>query len=164
MRAASKERERKNMKKILLPFVVLVLLALTSIGIVQAVSVTVTCVPETMIPGESTTIIVACDQDATGSITVITPGGDSSAVSITIPAGGSDSVVYPDEFPSPASTSEIGEYEVVVFLSGNPFKASFWVSFQVHVIPDFPLLGTAGATVAMLSGLGLHIIKRRRLK
>ena len=163
MRATSKERE-KNMKKILLPFIIFVLLTLTFISMAQAVSVTVTCIPETIILGESTTLTVACDQDATGSITVITPGGDSSAVSITISAGDSASVVYPDEFPSPANTSEIGEYEVIIFLSGNPFKASFWVSFNVHVIPDFPLLGTAGATVAMLSGLGLHIIKRRRLK
>jgi hypothetical protein len=157
----SKEREKK-MKRILLPFAVLVLLTLTSIGMAQAVSVTVTCVPESIIPGESTIITVACDQDANGSITVITPGGNPSVVSITISAGSPDSVVYPDDFS--ASTSEIGEYEVIVSLSGNPFKASFWVYFNVHVIPDFPLLGTAGATVAMLSGLGLHKIKRRRLK
>jgi len=151
------------MKKILLTLNLIVLLTLTFVGIARAVSIDVTCNPGAISLGESTTITVGCDKDATGSITVITPVTKiSSSVSITITAGGSTSKVYPGDFSG--STSEIGEYEVIVFLSGNPFKASFWVTFEVNIIPEIPLLGTAGATATMLSSLGLYVIRRRRLK
>jgi hypothetical protein len=151
------------MKKILLPLATLLLVSFLMVGMAQAASVTVsvTTVPETMIPGETTTITVTCDQDASGSITVITPSGDSYSKSISVSAGGSVSVAYPDDFVG-ADSIEIGPYQITVFLSGEEFMASFYVSFEVHTIPDFPIVGTAGATVAMLAGLGLYKVKRRR--
>lgn len=152
------------MKKILPPLAALVLLTLFFVGATGAVSVTVTCTPEAINPGGSSTITVECDIASSGTVTVTTPGGPSYSVPITIPAGDSASVVYPDDFPNPASTSELGEYTVAVDLSGSPPKylASFFVFFQV-VIPDFPIVGTAGAALAMLASLGLHRIRRREL-
>jgi len=135
------------------------------IGMAQAasVSVTVTTSPESIIPNGTTTITVTCDEDASGTITVITPSSALYVKSISVSAGVPLSVNYPGDFPG-ASSIELEEYEVIVFLDGEEFKATFYVSFEVHVIPDFPIVGTAGATVAMLSGLGLYTVKRRRSK
>ncbi len=151
------------MKKIMFPLVTLLLASFLLIGMAQAVSVVVTTLPETMISGESTIITVTCDVEASGSITVYTPSGDPYAVPIAVSAGGSDSATYPDDFLG-ASSSEIGEYEVTVVLSGEEFKASFWVSFGVHMVPEIPIVGTVGAIAAMLSGLGLFIVRKRRPK
>ncbi len=145
------------MKKILLP--IAVILALLLIEIVGAVTVSVSCNPQVISPGETTTITVTCDQAGSGSITVITPGGDNpSSVSITVPAGGSVSKVYPTDFPSPASTAEVGEYEVIVSLSGAKYKASFWVSFTV--IPQTPL-GVFAAIAACFAALGVKFRYKR---
>jgi len=151
------------MKKILLPLTTLFLLSFLVIGVAQAdVTVTVTTTPDTVVPGGSTLITVTSDNGAGGSITVNALGASYSK-SITIPAGGgSVSVTFPDDFSGGANTTLIGEYEVFVELAGEVFKANFWVYFNVHVIPEIPLVGTAGTTVAMLSGLGLFIIKRRK--
>lgn len=92
----------------------------------------------------------------------MTTGPYVKTIQISSP-GASDSVTFPDDFIG-ASSTEIGEYEVTVFLNGEQFKATFYVSFTVHVIPEFAIVGTAGATVAMLSGLGIHAIKKRRTK
>jgi hypothetical protein len=148
------------MKKIFSSLTTLFLVSFLVLSIVQAASVTVTTTPNEIIPDGSTVITVACDEGASGSITVCAPGGSYSE-SITIPAGGSVSLTYPDDF-SGASSSVVGEYEVKVDLNGDEFSATFRVSFIVHVIPEIPLVGTAGATVAMLSGLCLFMIKRRR--
>lgn len=153
----------KGNGRILLDLGSLVLLVLLFVGVAGAVSVEVICTPDTISPGDSTTITVTCDKDASGSITITTPGGSSSSVDITISAGESVSEVYPDQFPDPAGTNEIGQYEVAVDLSGEKFKATFCVFFNT-VIPAFPMVGTAGAAIAALSSLGLHVIKRRRLE
>jgi len=142
-------------------FLLGVILAFLVISTVQAVTVTVSCNPEVIPrPGGTTTITVTCSEAASGSITVITPSGKSSALGITIPAGGgSVSKVYPTDFPSPASTAEVGEYEVIVFLSGQKFMASFWVSF--NVIPQTPL-GVIGAIFACFSALGIKRLKAKK--
>lgn len=140
------------MKKILFP--ITIILALSLIEIAGAVTVSVSCNPQVIpSPGGTTTITVTCDQAGSGSITVITPGGNPSSVSITIPAGGgSVSKVYPTDFPSPASTAEVGEYEVSVFISGTGYKTYFWVSFTV--IPQTPL-GVFAAITACFAALGV---------
>lgn len=67
------------------------------------------------------------------------------------------------------ATSE-GEYTVSAKATGCPWFlwAFFWFfcrcRWHPHVIPEIPLIGTAGAAVAMMSGLGLFIVKRRRPK
>ena len=151
------------MKKILLPLVTLLLASFLLISIAQAVSVSVTAIPKSIIPGGSTTITVACDEDASGSITVRTPSNTPYSETIEISAGDSVSVIYPDDFTG-AGSIEIGQYEVTVDLGGREFMATFHVSFEVHTVPEIPLVGTAGATVAMLSGLGLFVVKKRRPK
>jgi hypothetical protein len=156
-----KIRKVRKMKKLVLPLTTLFLALFLVISMVQAASVTVTTTPTEITPGESTVITVTCDQGADGSITVYTPGGPYSK-SISIPAGGgSVSITYPNDF-SGANSDVIGEYRVTIDLDGEEFSATFRVSFNVHVIPEIPLVGTAGAAVAMLSGLGLFMIKRRR--
>jgi hypothetical protein len=151
------------MKKIVLPLTTLFLDSFLVISIVQAASVTVTTTPNEIIPGGSTVITVTCDEEASGSITVYAPGGSYSK-SIEIPAGGgSVSVTYPDEFTG-ADSNVVGEYQVSVRLDGREFSAAFRVHFIVHVIPEIPLVGTAGATVAMLLAVGLHTVKRRKLE
>ena len=102
------------MKKILLPAATLLLLSFLMIGMVQAVTVTVTTVPEKVIPGETTTITVTCDNDASGSVTVIAPSGASYSTSISTSAGVPVSVNYPDDFAG-ADSQEIGSYDVIVF-------------------------------------------------
>ena len=151
------------MKKTL-PVLTTILLAFLLVGIVNAVSVTVTTVPDSIIPGGSTVITVTADEAATGSVTVYTPSNTPYVAAIAIPSpGASDSVTFPDDFIG-ASSAEIGEYEVTIFLNGREFKATFYVSFTVHVVPEFAIVGTAGAGVAMLSGLGIHAIKKRKNK
>jgi hypothetical protein len=147
------------MKKLLIPIAFMFMLMV--IDIVAAVTISVTCNPQVIpSPGGTTTITVTCDQGGSGSITVITPGGDNpSSISISIPArGGSVSKVYPTDFPSPASTAETGEYEVVVVLSGYKYTASFWVSFMV--VPQTPL-GVIAVIAACFAALG---IKRVQVK
>lgn len=140
------------MKKILLGFATVVLLTFIFLGVAHAWEVGVTCNPEVIsTPNGTTTITVTSDEDAGGTITVYTPGVDqASMVGITIPAGESIQKVYPTDFPDPANTSEVGEYEVVVYLqaAGEKSKrACFWVSF--NVIPEVRY-GTVMATVACL--------------
>lgn len=151
------------MKKIFLLLTTLFLISFLMVGIAQAVSVEVTAIPEKITPNETTLITVTCNEDASGSITVFTPSGASYVEQISISAGVPLSVNYPGDFQD-ASSSEHGPYPVIVYLGGTekPFTTLFTVSFEVHVIPVIPLVGTAGATVAMLSGLGLFIIKRRK--
>ncbi len=150
------------MKKILLPLTTLFLVSFLMVSMVQAASVTVTTAPNKIIPGESTVITVTCDEDASGIITVDAPGGSYSK-SITVSAGSPVSVTYPDDF-SGADSSVIGEYKVSVDLDGNEFSATFRVHFTVHVIPEIPLVGTAGAIIAMLLAVGLFTVKRRKRK
>ena len=140
------------MKKLLIP--IAIILTLMLIGIAGAVSVSVTCNPEVIpSPGGTTTITVTCDTSGSGNITVITPGGNRSTVSITIPSGGgSISKVYPIDFPPPASTNEVGEYEVIVFLAGHKYRSTFWVSFTV--IPQTPL-GVVAVIMACFAALGV---------
>ena len=138
-----------------------ILLALLFMGSAKALTVDVTCTPEAISVGGMTTITVSSDQTGSGSITVTTPGGTSSICSITVPAGGSVSKVYPTDFPS-GSTSEHGEYDVIVSLSGKKWSISFWVTFMV--VPENPI-GTLMATVASLGAMaGLKTTKRLRLK
>lgn len=146
------------MKK-LLP--ITIILALLLIEIVGAVTVSVNCVPQVIPPGGTTTITVTCDQNGSGSITVITPGGSSSAVSITVTAGQPIYKVYPTDFPPPANTTEVGEYEVSVFLSGDKYKAYFWVSFTV--IPQTPL-GVFGAIAACFAAFGAKQFRYKKNK
>lgn len=144
---------KESMKKILLP--IMVILALLLIEIARAVTISVTCNPQVIpSPGGTTTITVTCDQAGSGSITVINPGWDDpSSVSITVPAGGgSVSVEYPTDFQSPASTAEMGEYQVIVSLSGYKYTATFWVSFTV--VPETPL-GVIAMIAACFAALGI---------
>ena len=146
-------------KKILLTAFMIAFFASLSIGLVNAYQVEVTCTPETIpIPGGSTTITVSCDEDVSGSITVITPVSHTPyVVGITVSAGGSTPKVYPTHFGG--DSTEIGEYEVIVYVSNEEFRASFWVYFQV--IPEVPF-GTVMATVACFGALGV-LIKKKRL-
>jgi len=147
------------MKKLLMPITFILILML--IDIAAAVTVSVTCNPQVIpSPGGATTITVTCDLAGSGSITVITPGGSSSAVAISIPSGGgSASKVYPTEFPSPASTAEMGEYQVVVFLSGQQYHAGFWVSFTV--VPQTPL-GVIAVIAACFAALGIKRVQNKK--
>jgi hypothetical protein len=148
------------MKKALIPITFIVMLTLIDIAV--AVTISVTCNPQVIpSPGGTTTITVTCDQEGSGSITVITPGGDNpSSVSISIPpGGGSVSKVYPTDFPPPASTAETGEYEVAVVLSGYKYTASFWVSFEV--VPQTPL-GVIAVIAACFAALGVKRAQAKR--
>jgi hypothetical protein len=136
--------------------------ALILIDIVGAITVSVTCTPQRILPGETTTITVTSDAGGSGSITVITPRGDTSVVSITIPAGGgSISKVYPTEFGPSASTSEVGEYQVIVVLSGYKYSIYFWVTFTV--VPQTPI-GVIAAIAACFAALGVKRIQVKRNK
>jgi hypothetical protein len=138
------------------------LAALMLIDIVGAITVSVTCNPQQILPGETTTITVTSDAGGSGSITVITPQTNtSSAVSITIPPGGSVSKVYPTDFGPSASTSEVGEYQVIVVLSGYKYTAYFWVSFTV--VPQTPI-GVIAAIAACFAALGVKRIQVKREK
>lgn len=147
------------MKKLLMPITFILILML--IDIAAAVTVSVTCNPQVIpSPGGTTTITVTCDQAGSGSITVITPGGDNpSSVSISVPAGGSVSKVYPTNFLSPASTAETGDYEVVVILSGQQYHAGFWVSFTV--VPQTPL-GVIAVIAACFAALGIKRVQNKK--
>jgi hypothetical protein len=139
------------------------LAALMLIDIVGAITVSVTCNPQQILPGQTTTITVTSDAGGSGSITVITPQTHtSSAVSITIPpGGGSVSKVYPTDFGPSASTSEVGEYQVIVVLSGYKYTAYFWVSFTV--VPQTPI-GVIAAIAACFAALGVKRIQVKREK
>jgi len=138
------------------------LAALMLIDIVGAITVSVTCNPQQILPGKTTTITVTSDAGGSGSITVITPRGDTSVVSITIPAGGGYvSKVYPTDFGPSASTSEVGEYQVIVVLSGYRYTAYFWVSFTV--VPQTPI-GVIAAIAACFAALGVKRIQVKREK
>jgi hypothetical protein len=132
------------------------------IDVAAAVTVGVTCNPEVIpSPGGKTTITVTCDTARSGSITVTTPGGDNpSSVDITIPSGGEPvSKVYPTDFPPPASTAEMGEYEVVVVLTGYRYTTKFWVSFTV--VPQTPL-GVIAVIAACFAAFGIKRIQAER--
>jgi len=146
-------------KKFLITLVLMSLLAFLAIGIVNAPEVGVTCNPETITtPGGTTTITVSSDENVDGSITVITPITHTPyVVSITVTGGGSTSKVYPTDFTG-ASSTEIGEYEVIVSVANEEFRACFWVYFEV--IPEIPF-GTIMATVASFAALGVLIKKKR---
>lgn len=146
-------------KKILFMAVFIAFSAFLSIGLVNAYQVEVTCTPKIITtPGGSTTITVSCDKDVSGSITVITPISHTPyTVSITVSAGGSTSKVYPAHFSG--DSTEVGEYEVIVLVGNEEFRAAFWVYFEV--IPEVPL-GTIMATVACFGALAT-LIKKKRL-
>lgn len=150
------------MKRITLSLSIVIALAiLLSISSVNAVVISVTADPEVIpIPGGSTTIRVFSSEAGAGSITIVTPVSHSASVAaINVPEGGSDSRVYPDDFPG-GSTDETGEYEVTVYLAGEKYKATFWVTFEV--IPESPV-GTVMAITASFGALiGLARIKRVR--
>jgi len=138
-----------------------VIIALFAISTVQAVSVTetVTCNPEVIPPGGKTTITVTCSEAANGSIMVITPSEIiRSSVDITVPARGSISKVYPDDFPG-GSTSQVGNYTVIVSLYGQRFLSYFYVGFTV--IPQTPL-GVIGVIFACLSALGVKFKTKKK--
>lgn len=149
----------KKAKLTLLP--VLALMILLSTSSVGAVVISVTADPE-VIPhlGGSTTITVSSSEAGVGSITVVTPVSHIvSVVPINVPEGGADSKMYPDDFPG-GSTAETGEYEITVYLAGNEYRATFWVTFEV--IPESPI-GTLMAITASFGALiGLLKIKRLR--
>ena len=151
------------MKKFTLSLVMLFVLSFMLIGIVQAISVTIN--PTTITAGGTTTITVSSDTAATGTITVRTPSGKLYTQPLTISAGGSVSLNYPDNFPG-ASSTESGTYNVYGTLIcgtlGTKLSDSFSVSTQMHT-PELPI-GTIGATAAMLAGLGLFVVKKRRQK
>lgn len=150
------------MKRITLSLpLVLVAAILLSIISVNAVVVSVTVDPEVIpFPNGSTIIKVSSSEAGVGSITVVTPVSHIASVAvINVPEGGSDSKVYPDDF-SGGSTVEIGQYEVTVYLAGDEYKATFWVTFEV--IPESPI-GTLMAVTASFGALiGLVKIKRLR--
>jgi len=148
-------------RKALLLGVIVALVALFAISTVQAVSVTVrvTCDPEVISQGGKTTITVTCSKEATGLIEVITPDEIiRGSVNITIPAGGSISKVYPDDFPG-GSTSQVGNYTVIVSLYGQKFLSYFYVGFTV--IPQTPL-GVIGVIFACLSALGVKFKTKKK--
>ncbi|UCE28991.1 MAG: hypothetical protein JSV85_06965 [Candidatus Bathyarchaeota archaeon] len=150
------------MKRITLSLPVIIALSiLLAINSVVAVVVSVTVDPEVIPhPGGSTTVRVFSSEAGVGSITVVTPVSHTASVAaINVPEGGADSAVYPDDFPG-GSTTEIGEYEVTVYLAGEEYKATFWVTFEV--IDESPI-GTVMAIIAPIGALiGLAKIKRLR--
>jgi hypothetical protein len=146
-------------KKSLLSAVSVFFMVLFLVGTARAVMVDVYVSPEKIYPGGATTITIWCNEDAAGSITVITPLGSPSAVSITLTANVSESVEYPTDFPG-GNTKELGRYEVIVALKGQEWRAVFWVSFIV--IPEVPF-GTIMATVASFGAiLGVARLERAR--
>ena len=81
------------MKKVLPVLATIFLVSFLFVGMVNAVSVTVTTVPDSIIPGESTIITVTADQAATGSVTVYTPSNTPYVKTIEISSpGASDSL------------------------------------------------------------------------
>ncbi len=150
------------MKKFILPLATLFILSFLLIGMVQALSVTVTAVPDVITPGGTTAITVTSDGAATVAITVRTPSGKLYTRSLTFSAAGSITVNFPDDF-SKASSIESGVYNVYVYLGGTLIaRASFTVPPQMNN-PELPI-GTIGATAAMMAGLGLFVVKKRRQK
>jgi len=145
-------------KRVILPIAMtMVLFSMLALS-AKAVTVGVDVFPEKILPGATSTITVtlgAGDPAGTGSVTVITPVTRTvSSTGISVPSGGSDSVEYPTDFPG-GSTTEMGEYDVIVALTDAPtrtYKAVFWVS--LFVIPESPigtLLGIIAPTAAVVS-------------
>jgi len=153
-------------KKALVLFAFATLLVFLMIGSVMAQTVNVTCQPEEIYPGESTSITVSCDKGGIGYIKVIQPDGKSSMVGIRIPSGGgSIEKVYPDEFPDfphPASTEQLGEYRVRVALLGLIWVRVFRVTF--FVIPELPLGALMATTTSLTALTGIVIAKHFRRK
>jgi hypothetical protein len=136
------------------------LLMLIGTVAVYCLTVSVTCDPWVIPRGGKTTITVTCDQGGAGSITVKTPSGISKSVEIIIPSGGGNvSKVYPDVFGPGATTDEVGEYEVIVYLEGCKYKTYFYVSFSV--IPEVPL-GVFTAVAACFVALGVKRLRSMR--
>lgn len=153
-------------KKALVLFAFATLLMLLMIGSAMAQTVNVTCHPEEIYPGESTTITVSCDKGGIGFIKVIQPNGKSSMVDIHIPSGGgSIEKVYPDEFPDfphPAGTEQLGEYKVRVALLGLIWVRVFRVTF--FVISESPLGPVMVTTASLTASIGLITVKYLKTK
>ncbi len=123
------------------------------IASVHAWTVSVNATPSSILPAGSTTITVTSDLTASGSITVIGPGGSPvSAVPITITGGTTVSKIYPTDFAG-GSTTKQGTYEVDVLLANQTFKAFFEISF--FVIPESPL-GTLLGLLMPLAAVAVY--------
>jgi len=126
----------------------------------RAITVGVDVSPEKILPGGTSKIKVSADEAGTGAVTVITPiTRTSSVASVDVPAGGFDEVEYPTDFPG-GSTTELGEYDVIVALKGTDYKAMFWVS--LFVIPESPIGTLLGIIAPVAAVVSIFATKRLR--
>jgi len=123
--------------------------------------------PPVINAGGTTMITLTTERNATGTLTVTDPNGNSwvanNPINIPNPAGGSQSWVFPTDFPAGANTNTVGSYNVTADVTMTIGPIIWHTEFKVEffVIPEVPF-GVVMATIASFAAFG--IIKRYKTR
>ena len=113
-------------------------------------------------PGGTTTITLHTDLDATGTLSVKDPNGNTWVADTAINCndgpgnfGGSQTWTYPDDFTG-ADSNTVGSYDVTADVTMSVGKYKWHTTFMVEffVIPELPL-GIIAATTAGFAAFGI---------